>query len=52
MRDSNRGLFGLVTAPIGSAFCISVVTGTVPHWPIVLFGIGVGLWAAQIATRS
>ena len=47
MRDSNRGLFGLVLAIIGSAFCISLVTASVSHWPIVLLGIGAGLWAVQ-----
>ena len=52
MHDSTRGLFGLVTAIIGTAFCITVVTGSFSHWPIVLLGIGVGLWAVQIITRS
>ena len=52
MRDSNRGLFGLVVAIIGSALCISLVTASVSHCPIVLLGIGAGLWAVQIATRS
>ena len=52
MPDSTRGLFGLVTAIVGSAFCITAVTGSLSHWPIVLLGIGVGLWAARIITRS
>ena len=52
MRDSNRGLFGLVLAIIGSALCISLVTASVSHLPIVLLGIGAGLWAVQLATRS
>ena len=52
MRDSNRGLFGLVLAIIGSALCIGLVTASPSHWPIVLLGIGAGLWAVQLATRS
>ena len=52
MRDSNRGLFGLVLAIIASALCISLVTASVSHLPIVLLGIGAGLWAVQLATRS
>ena len=53
MHNSTRGLFGLVAAIIGSAFCIGVVTASVSHWPLVLLSIGVGLWwAAHIATRS
>ena len=31
MPDSTRGMFGLVTAIIGTAFCITVVTGTMSH---------------------
>ena len=52
MTDSSRGLFGLVTAIIGATFCITAVTGSFSHWPIVLLGIGVGLWAATIITKS
>ena len=43
MRDSNRSLFGLVLAIIGSALCIGLLTASVSHLPIVLLGIGVGL---------
>jgi hypothetical protein len=52
MRDSLPGLSGLVTAIIVTAFGITVVTGTISHWPIVILGILVGLWAATIITRS
>jgi hypothetical protein len=52
MRDTNRGLFGLVVAIIGSAVCISLVTARVSHLPIVILGIGAGLWAVQLASRS
>ena len=52
MRDSLPGLSGLVTAIIVTAFGITVVTGTISHWPIVILGILVGLWAVTIITRS
>ena len=52
MHSPPRGLFGTVTAIVGAAFCITVVTGSISHWPIVLLGIGVGLWAATIITKS
>jgi hypothetical protein len=52
MRDTNRGLFGLVVAIIGGAVCISLVTASVSHLPIVILGIGAGLWAVQLASRS
>jgi hypothetical protein len=52
MRDTNRGLFGLVVAIIGSAVCISLVTASVSHLPIVILGIGAGLWAVELASRS
>lgn len=52
MHDSIRGLFGLVMAIIASAFCITVVTGSYSHWPVVLLGIGMGLWAVRIMSKS
>ncbi len=52
MHDSIRGLFGLVMAIIASAFCITVVTGSYSHWPVVLLGIGMGLWAVRTMSKS
>jgi hypothetical protein len=52
MHDSSRGLFGLVSAIICAGFCITLVTGAFSHWPILLLGIGVGLWAVQIMAKS
>jgi|PlaIllAssembly_1097288.scaffolds.fasta_scaffold743139_1 hypothetical protein len=51
MRDPLIGLFGLVAAIICSGFCITIVTGSFFHWPALLLGIGVGLWAVQIMSR-
>ena len=52
MHDSIRGLFGLVMAIIASAFCITVATGSFSHWPVVLLGIGMGLWAVRTMSKS
>jgi hypothetical protein len=52
MHDSIRSLFGLVMAIIASAFCITVVTGSYSHWPVVLLGIGMGLWAVRTMSKS
>jgi len=52
MHDSIRGLFGLVMAIIAAAFCISLVTGSFSHWPVVLLGIGMGLWAVRTMSKS
>ena len=52
MHDSIRGLFGLVMAIIASAFCITAVTGSFSHWPVVLMGIGMGLWAVRTISKS
>ena len=52
MRDSTNGLFGLVSAIVCAGFCITLVTGTFSHWPVLALGIGVGLWAVRIMERS
>jgi len=39
-----------VAAIVGSAFYVAVVTDSFSHLPIVLMGIGAGLWAMQAAT--
>jgi hypothetical protein len=52
MHTPIRGLFGLVMAIIASAFCITIVTGSFSHWPVVLLGIGTGLWAVRIMSKS
>ena len=52
MRDSNGGLFGLVSAVICAGICITLVTGAFSHWPILALGVGVGLWAVRIMERS
>ncbi len=47
-----RGLFGLVAATICTGLCISIVTGELSHWPALVAGIGMGLWAVRIMARS
>lgn len=49
-RDSIPGFAGtggVVLAVLGVSAVITVVTGAVAHWPLVLAGICVGLWVAN-----
>ena len=45
------GIAAIVLACLGVSGVISTVTGAYVHWPFVLAGIVVGLWAVQFIHR-
>lgn len=46
------GIAAIVLACLGVSGVISTVTGAYVHWPFVLAGIVVGLWAVQFINRQ
>ena len=45
--DAAAGIGGIVAGVLGVSVIITLVTGTVIHWPFIAGGILVGLMAAQ-----
>lgn len=45
--DVSAGVFGLVIAFLATAVIMTWVTESYAHWPFILAGILVGLWAVQ-----
>jgi hypothetical protein len=45
------GITWIVVATIIVSAIISLLFGTFSHWPLVIAGIVVGLWAATIINR-
>jgi hypothetical protein len=45
------GINGIVVATIILSIIISLLFGTFSHWPFVIAGLAVGLWAARIINR-
>jgi hypothetical protein len=45
------GITWIVAAAIAVSTIVSFLSGTFSHWPIVIAGIAVGLWAARIISR-
>lgn len=45
------GIVGIVAMLLGGAGLMTLVTGQFGHWPFVILGIVVGLWAVQSAHR-
>jgi hypothetical protein len=45
------GVFWTVAAIVAVSAIISLVTGALAHWPVVIAGIAAGLWFAKGVAR-
>jgi len=45
--SGSAGIAAIIGGCLATAWVVTLVTGEYAHWPFVLAGILVGLWAAQ-----
>lgn len=49
--SGSSGIFAVVVGTLAVSVIITKVTGSVAHWPFILAGIGVGLYAVKAMNR-